>query len=454
MVSVDALVTGFKNSLAPKTAPPSVATILRSVLWPVAIMAVIHRSYVLGTNGYITDDFGPVYRAVIAFKLHQPVYGENFNYVDPHYIYPPGGTLLLAPFGYLPVDASRYWFITINTIAIVIAAYFLLRLFNFTLASVVAPALLLAMFCTESVTNTLVFTNINGVVLLLEVLFFRWLLHGTEKSEWLAGVAIGLTLVIKPLLAPLLLLPLLNRQWRVFAAAFGIPAFFNLVALYGPRKVRIVDGWDYLRRTVKYLGETRDYFNSSIAGNGLYYGLPEPLIAFLRIAFLAIALVSVWLLYKYYRRRDPRFWALTTGGVLLTASFLLLGLGQGYYSMALFPFVMTIVLPNSVLRNWPAWLAVYGFFSMDRWLLGHWPTTGRALEYLKITYGWCLLLIVVMMVLVLRYRDARAAGTLDQGLDPEWMRAQTGTKESATDDDIERPEGESDRRAVAGATDS
>lgn len=462
MVSVDTsfsgLIEGFKNSvsqaLKPPTAPPSVATILRSALWPLAIMAVIHRSYVLGTNGYITDDFGPVYRAVIAFKRHLPVYNENFGYVDPHYIYPPGGTLLLAPFGYLPVDASRYWFITINAIAIVIAAYFLLRLFNFTLASVAAPALLLAMFCTESVTNTLVFTNINGVMLLLEVLFFRWLLDGRKNSEWLAGVAIGLTLVIKPLLLPLLLLPLLNRQWRVFAAAFGIPAFFNAVAMFGPRKVRIVDGWDYLRRTARYLAETRDYFNSSIAGNGLYYGLPEPLIAFLRIAFLLIALVSVWLLYKYYRRRDPRFWALTTGGVVLTASFLLLGLGQGYYSMALFPFVMTIVLPNSVLRNWPAWLAIYGFFSMDRWLLIHWLTTGRALEYLKITYGWCLLLIVVMMVLVLRYRDAKAAGTLDNGLDPDWMTAETSTKESVTDDDIERPEGESDRRAVAGTTDA
>jgi AraC-like DNA-binding protein len=34
-----------------------------------------------------------------------------------------------------------------------------------------APALVLAMFCTETVTNTLVFTNINGCILLLEVLF-------------------------------------------------------------------------------------------------------------------------------------------------------------------------------------------------------------------------------------------------------------------------------------------
>ncbi|MGV0803351.1 glycosyltransferase family 87 protein, partial [Mycolicibacterium elephantis] len=86
----------------------------------------------------------------------------------------------------LPVEASRYWFIFFNTLAIVLAAYFLLRLFKFTLASVAAPALLLAMFCTESVTNTLVFGNINGVLLLLEVLFFRWLLDGVRSHEWWA----------------------------------------------------------------------------------------------------------------------------------------------------------------------------------------------------------------------------------------------------------------------------
>ena len=107
--------------------------------------------------------------------------------MDPHYLYPPGGTLLLSPFGYLPVTAARYWFITFNTIAIVVAAYFLLRLFNYTLSSVAAPALLLAMFCTESVTNTLVFTNINGCILFCEVLFFRWLLDGkVATSGWRA----------------------------------------------------------------------------------------------------------------------------------------------------------------------------------------------------------------------------------------------------------------------------
>ena len=91
--------------------------------------------------------------------------------------------------------------------------------------------------------------------------------------------------------------------------------------------------------------------------------------------------------------------------------------------MMLFPFLMTVVLPNSVIRNWPAWLAIYGFMTMDRWLMWHWPTTGRFLEYMKITYGWSLMLIVVFCVLYFRYLDAKAEGRLDDGIDPPWMAA-------------------------------
>ncbi|BBZ28086.1 alpha-(1-_3)-arabinofuranosyltransferase [Mycolicibacterium madagascariense] len=408
----DTLLRAFR----PRTAPQSAASVLRSALWPIALVSVIHRSYVLGTNGYITDDFGPVYRAVTNFKRGLDIYNEHFDQVDPHYLYPPGGTLLLSPFGYLPVTAARYWFITFNTIAIVLAAYFLLRLFGYALSSVAAPALLLAMFCTESVTNTLVFTNVNGCILFCEVLFFRWLLDGKVRHQWLAGVAVGLTLVIKPSLAPLLLLPLLNRQWRALVTAIGVPLLFNAVAW-----PLVSDPMNFVRRTVPYIFSTRDYFNSSIQGNGIYYGLPVWLILVLRIIFGLLALGSLWLLYRYYRERDPMFWMLTSSGVLLVASFLVLSLGQAYYSMMLFPFLMTVVLPNSVLRNWVAWLAIYGFMTMDRWLLIYWVSTGRYLEYMKITYGWSLMLVVVFCVLYFRYLDAKGEGRLDRGLDPPWM---------------------------------
>jgi arabinofuranan 3-O-arabinosyltransferase len=411
-------VTAVDSLFRARTAPPSTATVLRSVLWPVAILAVIHRTIVVTTNGNITDDFKPVYRAVLNFRHGWDIYNEHFDYVDPHYLYPPGGTLIMAPFGYLPFAESRYLFIAINSAAIVLAGYVLLRMFNFTLTSVAAPALLLAMFCTESVTNTLVFTNINGCILLLEVLFLRWLLGGNRSHEWWAGIAIGLALVVKPVLGPLLLLPLLNRQWRAVVAAIVVPAAFNLAAL-----PLIVHPEDFITRTLPYMLGVRDYFNSSIEGNGVYFGLPFWLILSLRILFTLLAIGSLWLLYRYYRTRDPLFWFTTSSGVLLLWSWLVLSLAQGYYSMMLFPFLMTVVLPNSVIRNWPAWLGIYGFLTMDRWLLFNWMYIGRPLEYLKITYGWSLVLIVVFTVLYFRYLDAKAENRLDEGIDPAWLTA-------------------------------
>ncbi|MCV7076747.1 arabinofuranan 3-O-arabinosyltransferase [Mycobacterium szulgai] len=404
-----ALVTAADST---RTGPPSTASILRAVLWPAAILSVLHRSIVLTTNGNITDDFKPVYRAVSNFRHGLDIYNEHFDYVDPHYLYPPGGTLLMAPFGYLPFAPSRYLFISINTVAILVAAYLLLRMFNFTLSSVAAPALILAMFCTETVTNTLVFTNINGCILLLEVLFLRWLLDGRASRQWWAGLAIGLTLVLKPLLGPLLLLPLLNRQWRALVAAIGIPIVVNLAAL-----PVVPHPMDFFTRTLPYILGTRDYFNSSIQGNGVYFGLPTWLIIGLRLLFTAIAVGALWLLYRYYRTRDPLFWFTTSSGVLLLWSWLVMSLAQGYYSMMLFPFLMTVVLPNSLIRNWPAWLGIYGFMTLDRWLLFNWMRWGRALEYLKITYGWSLLLIVTFTVLYFRYLDAKAENRLDDGLD-------------------------------------
>jgi arabinofuranan 3-O-arabinosyltransferase len=163
-----------------------------------------------------------------------------------------------------------------------------------------------------------------------------------------------------------------------------------------------------------------------VLGNGVYYGLPMWLITALRVGFVVLAALSLWLLNRYYRTRDPLFWMLTSSGVLLIASWLALSLAQGYYSMMLFPFLMTVVLRNSVLRNWPAWLATYGFLTLDRWLMWRQPTTGRYLEYMKITYGWSLMLVVVFCVLYFRYLDAKEDGRLDDGIDPAWMTPQAG----------------------------
>ncbi|MCX5042542.1 DUF2029 domain-containing protein [Aldersonia sp. NBC_00410] len=399
------------SQLEPRTARTT-GEVVRFALWPIAVMTVLHRVFIKAINGYITDDFAPVYKASLAFLNHREVYTTNFDYVDPHYLYPPSGTLLIAPLALIDPEKSRWLFILINAVAILIAWYLLLRLFKLGMSSIAAPILLLAMFSSETVTNTLVFTNINGCVLLAEVAFIMLLLQ--RRDLW-AGVALGLTLAVKPILAPLLLIALARGQWKVFITAIGVPV--ALTAIAWPLSK---DPMDFVKYTLPYLAESRDYFNSAIVGNGEYYGLPTGLTWLIRVLLGIAVLASLWLLYRYYRE-DELFFVATASGVLLTAQFLIGSLGQMYYSMMLFPLLLTVVLRNSVLRNWPAWLAIYGFMSYDSWLSTRFLTEGRAAEYLKTTFGWSLLLIVIACVLVDRYLSARREGRLDQGIDPAFL---------------------------------
>ncbi|TCJ94927.1 glycosyltransferase family 87 protein [Nocardia alba] len=413
------------RQLEPRTARTS-AEVIKFALWPFAVMMVLNRVFIKAINGFVTDDYRPVYNASFEFLNGRPLYTADFSSVDPHYLYYPSGTLLIAPVAIIDYELSRWLFIGLNAAAILLAWYLLLRLFKFGLGSIAAPALLLAMFASETVTNTLVFTNVNGCLLLAELVFITLLL--ARKDLW-AGVALGLSIAVKPTLAPLLLVAAVRGQWKVFITALGVP--LTLTAIAWPLSA---DPEKFFTHVLPYLAETRDYFNSSVGGNGLYYGLPEWLILLVKVLMAGVVAVSLWLLWRYYRH-DELFFVTTFSGVLLTAWFLLPSLGQMYYSMMVFPFLMTVVLRNSVLRNWPAWLAIFGFMTYDKWLSDRWQDVGRNLEYLRVTFGWGLLLIVVFCVLGDRYLAARREGRLQFGIDPIWIESapdsRDGTDEPA-----------------------
>ncbi|GAC68877.1 glycosyltransferase family 87 protein [Gordonia soli] len=407
--------------------------IIPLVLWPITLMMVLQRSIIMGVNGDRTDDFSPVYQAALRFLNSQAVYGENYDTVDPHYLYPPSGTLLMAPLAIIDPERSRWLFIAASVLVLIACAYLLTRLFGFSGRSWVFPVVLFFFFSTETVAHTLIFTNFNSFVLLGMLGF---LLLSLRRHDLWAGVAIGLTLAVKPVLAPLLLLPLLNRQWKVLITAVGIPVVLN--ALAWPMSV---DPGSFISRTIPYLGEARDYYNSSIAGNGAYFGVADWLVIVLRIAFVVMAVFSLWFLYRYYRRTNELLWITTSSGILLVTTFLVGSLGQGYYSMLLFPLLLTVLLPGSPMRNWPAWLGVYGCMTFDAFYSVQWEAFGRMLEFNKVTWGWSLLMIAVFCSLLFRYLDLRRAGLT--GADGPTLESPTSTD---AESDISGGEG---RAAVA-----
>ncbi|KXT55619.1 membrane protein, partial [Gordonia sp. QH-12] len=317
--------------------------IISLILWPISVMMIIQRSLILGVNGHRTDDFTPVYNAAFNFLNRLPVYNENYSTVDPHYLYPPSGTMLMAPLAVLNPEYSRWLFIAASVVVLILCAYLLTRMFGYSYDSWVFPALLLFFFSTETVAHTLIFTNFNGFVLLGMLAFMMLMMR---RHDLWAGVAIGLTLAVKPVLAPLLLLVLLNRQWKILVTAIGVPLVLNVLAWPLSK-----DPMDFVHRTVPYLGESRDYYNSSITGNAAYFGVDSWLAWLLRIAFVVMAVFSLWFLYRYYRRSDELLWLATSSGVLLGTTFLVGSLGQGYYSMLLFPLLMTVFQTGSTMRK-------------------------------------------------------------------------------------------------------
>lgn len=408
----DAVVTGTRlpDSATPHPVRPSAAAraprILTRAAWPLAVLTMIHRIVITPYNNHPTDDFSTVWAAVHRFVTGVAVYTEDYSGDDPHYLYSPGGTLVLSPLGALSQEAGRALLIAADAVAIVAALALLTVLVGRRLSGPVWPVSLFLVFATESVTNTLLFTNVNGVLLLLEVLFLALLL-ARDRIRWsgvLAGLALGLAITVKPQFAVLLFLPLVRRQWATLGTGIAVPVLANVIAW--PLMTR---PGDYLDIVAPYLGEVRDYANSSISGVGAHYGLPAGIVpVFQVIAAVAVAVAVLGLLW--WRESAPFLWAATSTGVLLTGVFLVSTLGQMYYSMMLLPMIFTVFCSRSVMHNAVAWAGVFCCMAPDSWTSDRWESVGRVLEYTRGTVGWGLLVLTAAVAVVVWLRQLRASG--------------------------------------------
>lgn len=354
--------------------------------WPVAVLLVLHRLFILARTGSVTDDFTTVWSAARRFVERVPVYNEVYSHVDPHYLYNPGATLLLAPLGLVTdMSLARPLFIALNAACIVAALAWLTRLFGRSLAGPTFPVAIALAFCTEAVTNTLVFSNINGVLLLALVAFIALL---TSRRDIAAGIVLGLAIVVKPMFAPLVVLPLMQLRWRPVAGAVAVPILLNLAAWPVTPGAR-----DYIDVVVPYLRLTRDYANSSLSGFAVYFGMPTWAHAVLFVV-LAAAVATAVLGLAQRRYSDELLYLAVGSGVLLAGVCLLSSLGQAYYSMMLFPALFSALLPESPLRHWPAWFGAVLCLSPLSWVSPHHPLTGSWLNTFLPTAGWAVFIVV------------------------------------------------------------
>jgi hypothetical protein len=150
-----------------------------------------------------------------------------------------------------------------------------------------------------------------------------------------------ITLVIKPLLLPFLVLPLLARQWRVLALASSIAAGVSLASL------PLTGGASDLPRVARYLLHGSNLVGSlavhnlSVRGFGEYHHLNAALTDGVRLVIVAVAVLAV---IRTARRAAPLdlFDSAAIATLLLLAVLLAGSLSEIHYLFSVIPGVILV----------------------------------------------------------------------------------------------------------------
>ncbi|HET7310691.1 MAG TPA: glycosyltransferase family 87 protein [Mycobacteriales bacterium] len=268
-------------------------------------------------------DFVHVWRAA-----HQMLTGSG-AYRDPLFSYPPSAALLVAPIGALAYPTARAAMLVVNVVAVMTAALLLMRQLRGRVDGVTVVAVL-GTGALDAVASTWANGNINGVLILLQVIALGQFLRGRWTT---GGAALGLSLALKPVLLPMLALLVVRRQWRGLLVAAAIPAVLLVVGC-----LTVPDASRYLSVVLPYLlhGAQLPY-NDSMVGLGFRFGLGAAVVLAARVAVLAVA-SGVYLRARVVGSAlDARSVVFAETGLALAAALLVSPMSETYYTLFLLP---------------------------------------------------------------------------------------------------------------------
>jgi hypothetical protein len=327
---------------------------------------VLHGSFVLtrlvSTDWKMHTDFETFWQSARALVEGRDIYETSASVVN---LNPPFASLVLAPLGRLDFWPA-YRAFTLLCVALVVAS----------MAAVAAelrvrPAAAIVVTTAVLVSSPVLATLGLGQIypLLMAGLTAAWLLGRRGHNVW-AGAALGVVVALKPSLAPVLLLPLVRRQWDVLTAAIGTG---GLAALAG----WFTAGWQSLPNWVQLVFDhpvqayvdnaslvgTVERLTAQSPGVDPLVELPGGAVIGLLLG-LALVAVTTWTV-----RRPPAAGPDTGLWAMAGASLLVSPLSWHNYLMLLMPGVLVLVVRG----RWPiaALLLALSFIGMEwQWVWG------------------------------------------------------------------------------------
>jgi len=315
-----------------------------AVAWTLTTLRLDHR---LGSG--LGRDLGTVWYAERVFAHG----GQPYSQAATHhrlYLYPPSSLLVLRPTALLSLHAALVLGLVATAAlawatVMVTSAAFGRRWWGLTSAVVV-----FALAFPQPMVAELTLENVTVMCALALAGCYLLVTRGHFDA---AAILIGLSLAIKPMLLPVVLMFVIARKPRAFCLAIAVPLVLNGIAFAVVKNPNEV--WSKLPSLLNRSGSGVQ-FNSAWVGVGHILGLPGLATILIQVATVALAVAGAW--WSWQRLTDPATRFVTTTSVLLIGAFLAGTLSENHFMVVLVPLAMSAIVPEAPMRRVTAWIGV------------------------------------------------------------------------------------------------
>ncbi|MEJ3657087.1 glycosyltransferase family 87 protein [Actinomycetes bacterium KLBMP 9759] len=309
----------------------AVAVLIATVSGTLAVALTLRHPDALVTKLPSTDmrelhlDFDTFWHSAVAFTQGADIYDTPAKLTN---LNPPLMTVLLSPFAALDVLVAYRVFVALSVLMVLGSVLVVAR--ELRLGRPVTAVVVGCVLLSSPLHGTLVLGQIYP--LLLVGLVAGWTAQRRGRPV-LGAVLFGVTVALKPSLAPILLLPVLQRRWAPAWAGMGAAAAATAggALLAGPSSAV-----EWVRIAIAE-GVPDSVDNASLPGLAVRFGLsPVPGTV---AGLLVLGATSVWCA-RHRGRVDPSgtaVWAVLAAGLLLSP------IAWHNYLLLLFPGVLVLV---------------------------------------------------------------------------------------------------------------
>lgn len=265
--------------------------------------------------GYYPDFNTQYYVPRIVFSGANPYQGGNALFTPQ--VYPPTEFLFFLPISLLPVLTASYLYTVISIICLVVSCVLLTKIFKISFFSNINLLFMSCIFISFPTKFTLGMGQINIFVLLLLVLSLFFL---QKKSDFLGGVFLGISLVIKlfPVLLPVYFLMELQKK-ILLGVIISFLVSVLLVIIFIPGKIY----YEFIFSVLPTLLSSwkLDYYNQALSGViGRSFGTEELAIILKSLISVIVILMTFFVTFKN-RQKDFLTSSLKIG-IFVTVSLL------------------------------------------------------------------------------------------------------------------------------------